>query len=92
MVILKLIHHQKAHTFQLRMFATYPNTIRNCAIKDRTASIRNSNHDHIKTERNFATINAARIAQRNTKKKTKQKIKKEGKVKNPRKIKERKNF
>lgn len=40
MAILKAIHHQKALTFQLKMFAIYPNTIRNCAIKDRTASIK----------------------------------------------------
>lgn len=40
MEILKAILHQKAHTFQLKMFATYPNTIQNCAIKDRTASIK----------------------------------------------------
>lgn len=36
----KVILHQKAHIFQLKMFATYPNTIQNCAIKDRMASIK----------------------------------------------------
>lgn len=45
MGISKVILHQKALTFQLKMFATYPNTIRNCAIKDRMASIKR----HIKT-------------------------------------------
>lgn len=40
MGILKLIHHQKVPTFQLKMFATYRNTIQNCVIKDRTVCIR----------------------------------------------------
>lgn len=46
MEISKVILHQKAHIFQLKMFATYPNTIRNCAIKDRTASIKQHIHTY----------------------------------------------